>query len=61
MSGIEHVLHQALDDAGEGGADDDADGEVDDVAAHDEVLEIGDPAGPAEGNGLEQGMAPDLG
>ena len=38
------ILDQASDDAGEGGADDDADREIDHVAAHNEGLEFGDPA-----------------
>ena len=40
---VEHVLHQAVHHAGEGGADDDADGEVDDTAAHDEGAELRNP------------------
>ena len=40
---IEHILHQAVDHAGEGNADDDADGEVHDAAAHDEGAEFTDP------------------
>ncbi len=35
-----HVGDEALDDGAEGGADDDADGHVDDVAAHREFLEL---------------------
>ena len=40
---VDHVLHQAVHHAGEGGADDDADGEIDDAAAHDEGAEFAYP------------------
>ena len=39
MSGLTIALDERRDHGGERGADDDSDREVDDVAAHDEVLE----------------------
>jgi len=41
----EQVLHQAGHDAGECRADDDADRQIDHVAAQDKGLELADPAG----------------
>lgn len=41
----EDIFHQAGDDGGKGGADDDTDSHVDNVSAHDEFLKFTDPAG----------------
>src|SRR5579871_3014195 len=43
--GGDDVLDQAGDDAGEAGADDDTDRQVDDIATHDEGLEVVHPTG----------------
>ena len=40
---VEHVLHQTAHHTGKGGADDDADSEIDDAAAHDERAEFVEP------------------
>jgi len=44
----ENVLDQAVDDGGEGDPDDNADGQIDHIAAHYKGFEFIDPPGPAD-------------
>jgi hypothetical protein len=48
MSGVKMSFYQAVDDGGEGDPDDDADRQIDHIAAHDESFEFIDPPGPAD-------------
>src|SRR5260370_20393595 len=55
----EDVLDQAVNDGSEGDPDDNADGQIDHIAAHYESFEFIDPAGPVDTESYCTSFAPD--